>query len=147
MPVTYDRFKLTLTGAASYGFGGRTFRRGVTVETSDPVLIDWVQKTGRFRIEPVLEAERKPDPKAPEAESDPEPEAPAPPVEPAPKPARSWTDDVLEALLGEPIKDIVPRLDGMTVADLRRLRELEDARPDTRKTLLEEIDQELRKKG
>ncbi|MBU0515707.1 MAG: hypothetical protein KJ621_13140, partial [Proteobacteria bacterium] len=81
---------------------------------------------------------------------DPEPvsaeETPGPAPEPDPPDGRSWSDDALQALLVEPIKTIEPRLAELTVADLERLRELEEAEPDTRKTLLSEIDQELDKK-
>ena len=177
MSVTYDRFRLTLTGAASYGYGKKTFRRGVPVETSDTRLIDWAQKSGRFTVEPVLDADQAQadagaphaDPEAKEwnvehgrivekdvpappeksetAEGDDQP--PAEPTEPDPDTgaARSWIDDVLKDLLGMSVREIGPKLEQMTPADLQKLRELEVARGDTRKTLLEEIDQELRKKG
>ncbi|MBU0516698.1 MAG: hypothetical protein KJ621_18230 [Proteobacteria bacterium] len=169
----FEKFKLTLTGAASHSFGRKTYLRGKPVVSDDQDEVAWAMRTGRFKVEPVDEADPAPvDPEqAPSRggvmvtlnpkeiaravadglnNQDPEPvsaeETPEPAPEPDPPDGRSWSDDALQALLVEPIKTIEPRLAELTVADLERLRELEEAEPDTRKTLLSEIDQELGKK-
>ncbi len=162
----FEKFRLTLTDAASHSFGRKTYVRGKPVVSDDQAEVAWAMKTGRFKVEPVEEAPADPGPApvepdpVPAAEAaDPaleaQPEPPAPESEPEPPATdpgppgpdgRTWSDDALQALLAESIKTIEPRLAEMTVADLERLRELEEAEPDTRKTLLTEIDQELDKK-
>ncbi len=165
----FEKFRLTLTGAASHSFGRKTYVRDKPVTSDDPDEVAWAMKTGRFKVEPVEEAPAvpvdpepapadpgpapvEPDPGQapeladPEAAPEAQPDPPATEPEPPAPDGRTWSDDALRALLAESIKTIGPKLTEMTVADLERLRELEEAEPDTRKTLLTEIDQELDKK-